>query len=280
MDVINPHPPDSLTTLQKSDKEYQHIVDIGQSSFIRIIAIFGILNSTIQPAVLYFISKTSISIIDILFNFLIFFIAVSYLILLNFRKLLSFTNVYICFMGFFGIFYLAYGTQQGVFEGNIFYLTLLPLMGFFFLGKKGGVIYSSVVVLCILILSSAPGLSSFKLYTMTQIIQMVSVIFAEGFFLYFYQNIVDQTHNLIKGQADKLKEANDTNEKTIVILQDQKKQLEAQTLEIQKHEQTLIEQKNDVERLNKIMIDRELKMVELKKQIADLQKLLPPEQVS
>jgi hypothetical protein len=274
MGDINYDSSDNFSSLQKSDREYQNIIASGQSSFIKLIAIFGILNSTVQPAILYISSRTIISMSEIVLNVVIFLIALSYLILLKFRHLLSFTNTYITVMGYLGIFYLIYGSQNSSSEGNIFYITLLPLMGFFFLGKKGGVIYSAIVFLGIAGCSFIPFLPTSKLYSTMQIIQMISVLFAQVFFLYFYQNIVNQTHALIKGQADKLKDANDTNEKTIVILQEQKNQLEQQTQKIQQHEQTLVQQKNTLQELNTVMVDREMRMVELKKQIAELQKQL------
>jgi hypothetical protein len=263
---------ENLSTLQKSDKETQNIIFLRQSSFIKIMCVMGIIFSTIQPAVLYLTTNSSFALSDFLFNVFIFLFSIIYLILIQLEHMLVYIKYSIVTLLLFFVLYLVFGFEHANLEGNIYYLTLLPLFGFFFLGKKGGVFYSCISLIFILILSFSQTLPSAGFYSFTQIFQMISILFAESYILYFYQIIVDQTHTLIKGQTEKLKLANDSHEKTIGILQEQKKQLEMQSKEIQERQRELIDQKADLERLNKLMVGRELKMIELKNRIEFLEK--------
>ena len=158
-------------------------------------------------------------------------------------------------------FYIFIINTGGIAQTGLFWLHPFPIVAFYFKGKKYGSYWSIVLLAYLVVLFT---LKQFDIHLTpldpTPIRQATMSYILMVIFIYSYANAMEKKEEIIKNSATKLNKLNSTLTITNKKLKKQYKESQDRTEELEK--------------INKLTVGRELRMTELKKEIEELKSKL------
>lgn len=205
--------------------------------FVRLLLAFSLVATFLSPII---ISIFSLGDPKILFN-IAFFTVLLILFAFSFTQYVFFTYSTTVFLIFTVLIYMNFSPTLGYLNNDNSMLVIFPVVAFFLLGKKLGILWTLVYfvvssALIVLNIAPVPTKDTFIFHMTTSIIGTTLAV-------YFYQFAVDTAEKLVKKRENQLKQTIDT----------------------------IMEQKQELANMNQLMVGRELTMVEMKKKIQELE---------
>jgi len=225
---------------------------------------FGIFVVTIHPLLQILILKNRLALSDITFNIVVSSVCVTLLILL--RYLTSVTTFFTLLLVFFGTFNLAFSSPTAPSAQSLLFLTLAPSITFFIYGKKIGTVLAIAFTIAAITYNNLFA----HFYPAPAIFQLVFTLATLTLLLYFYEDIKEKTQNLLQRRDEEIQKTNDLLKEEIETRKAAQEQL---ALNLKK----ITMQKEELERFNRLVVGRELKMAEMKKEIEELKKKVRPQ---
>jgi signal transduction histidine kinase len=208
----------------------------------------------------------------------VFIVYLSLITLLRYKRALSFASWICILVATLGITSFTFGIKEfGIYR--LMPAMILPVLTVFLKGRRIGLIYSIIIF----IVTSAVFFFVFRdgSYDLTVYGLYFGTYFYISMILYFDQILLERHEKIILEKTNTLDQKTTQLDEKSTQLEKSLKELSNQIEERKKIEDNLIierdelkRQSDEVARLNKFMIDRELKMNEMKNKIAKLEAIV------
>lgn len=253
----------SLLFIEKQDlHSLQAVIDHYRLVFLTSLSLLTILLEIVwlMVSTIFFRAKPNITDLIILLSFFMLFI------LLRVKRL-SKNMLYEVFMGtaLIEINLMVFQIPDAVTSGGIFYLLCYPILAVLLTGRKKGMLWSSLHIILMWIVSL--GKYSPLQLSLTLLFQITFVEFSILILSQVYQTTNDEQEHLLVWREKELENALSQRNIEIEERKNAEKQLAENIVKLET-------QKKELEKMNHMMVDRELKMIELKKEIENLKSQL------
>jgi hypothetical protein len=234
----------------------EQIQEHSKRRFYHDISIVGILSSTIWPVVMVIFNLGDPYIFA---NFICAVFSLIMFLYIRSGRSLKYVNVITTVVSVTTLLLIGYINGGGKETSDLFYIFLFPIFSFFIWGKKMGLGLTLVYVFAVALLSVFhPLFPSLVIY------QLFFVAACMVYMLYFYQEKIDDSQKLLTVRGHQLQDAVNQLESEVESRKLTEEKLAKNVKELQN-------EKAEVEKLNKFMVDRELTMIKLKEKIKELE---------
>ena len=234
------------------------ILDTSRRHFLKIILLLIIAGSVIRPFILFILNLADP---EFLFNAIVFVLFSFMYFLLEFKKQLRFSSWIMIIISLIATLYLVHDTLQETTNAINTFVIIFPLAAIFLLGKKIGIIFSCLEIISLILLLF------FEMLSPSIIFQTMFNIAVAIFILYFYQDTEEKSQQLLTDRGKKLEHA-------IAQLEDEIKKREEIQVELKQSLEEIHAEKKELERLNAVMVGRELVMADMKQKMKAMEEQL------
>lgn len=229
------------------------IVD-ARRRFIVILSVLGVGQAIVFMAVRFF-QDGSIGPWDLGYNLVTIVVMTGIYFWAKKEEKVTRVSLVVILLGFISVFMLSSYTPNTSEVGS--YFPLFPLLAFFLAGKRGGLVWFGIFITSFVayLVLAATGI----IHPLSVVEEPFIYVVTLGFYLlmvYFFVDVQEKSQKVLNDQTLKEKQINQRLVQEVVA----RKKVEAE----------LVEKGGRLEKINKVMVGRELEMVELKKEIAKL----------